>query len=808
MSASMTDTKGRPITPSGIRSGLRINMLAGGLGMMWFALALGMPATMFMERLGASALAIGMVVTVQWLAMTMQVPSALLAERLTNRKRYWGIVAILHRVIWFLPPAIPLFLSGPAAGWVMLLLIAVSSLLANACAAPWYSWLADLVPEKQRNQFWARRQSLTQGAFLLAMGLGGFLLDRFSGPGKGGAGFLGFGLVFTLAAVFGTIDIFIHLLIPEPRPYPSSLGASTWRRLARPFEDRDFLWLTLAFGFWSFGLGLIGSFGFLYLRRSFDASYTQLAAFTVCSSLGTVAASPLWGKVMDHVGERTFSLGILFVAPLFALQWLFLTAGESAFSLPLLGPLVLPSAILQICIFSVVSGGLYTGVPLSQLVLASAVTRKEGRTLAMAVHWTLVGAVGAVGPVVGGWIMDWAGDRTFGRTPAGQPLEAFHLLVLGHMAVSWLLALPLLARTRPRHGNLPTSALAGNPLRAFGLIHSLVALGEASSWQARARAVRRLGRRGSSHVVAELVEQLADPSSAVREEAVRALGRIGSPAAVDALLVLLEDPESDLCVQVARALREARDPRSVDVLMRTLDSPDAEVRKESARTLGAIGDQRAVDTLLDLVRNSQDLRLVTASSEALASLGEVAAIHQILPRLREARNPALRTSLAVAVADLLGAPGEFYPILSRERRQEGSEVSALLRGILGGARRAAGRPLRRDANRLRGLAERLEEAMLAKRLDDAAHALFDLALALAALRWELSQDPEVDLAQVERLVWRDPRFGIGLSYLNVLRQTAGGDGFRPEQSADLLIGIYFLAHWVGKWEDGDPSANQ
>jgi hypothetical protein len=126
----------------------------------------------------------------------------------------------------------------------------------------------------------------------------------------------------------------------------------------------------------------------------------------------------------------------------------------------------------------------------------------------------------------------------------------------------------------------------------------------------------------------------------------------------------------------------------------------------------------------------------------------------------------------------------------------------MLRTIVVGTRRAAGRPLRQDADRLRKLAERLEEALLANRLDAAAHTLFDLSLALAALRWELSQEDGVSLKQVERLVWRDPKFGIGLSYLNVLRQQAAS--LRPEQSADLLIGLYFLFHWVGKWEDEEP----
>jgi HEAT repeat protein/nitrate/nitrite transporter NarK len=773
-------------------------MGVGALGMAWFALALGMPLTMFMERLGARDVTIGMVVTVQWLAMVMQIPSALVAERLTNRKLYWGTLSTLHRLLWFLPPLVPLvFPNGASAGWAMLALVGVSSLLANASSAPWFSWMADLIPEHQRNRFWARRQSLTQGAFLVAMGLGGWILDRYSGSGGTEASFTGFRIVFILAGLAGTADILIHLLVPEPKPHPVTRGEPWHQRLRKPFADPDFLWLTLAFGAWSFGLGLVGSFGFLYLKRQFHATYSQLAAFTVCAALGTVVASPLWGKVMDHVGERTFALAMFALAPLFGLQWFFLSAGNVS----LLGGAEVPVAVVIVCAVALFSGAFYTGAPLAQLVLISAVTRKEGRTLAMAVHWTLVGLVGASGPAVGGWIMDLTAKHPLAwHLPTGTPLAGFHLLVLAHMLVSWLVAVPLLARTRPRHGNLPVQALAGNPLRVAGLIHNLVTLGEASSWRDRARAVRDLGRKRSSHVVGELIEKLNDPSAAVREEAVQALGRIGSPTAVDALLQRLEDPESDLSVHIARALREARDPRSVDALMRNLDSPDSEIRKESARSLGAIGDQRAAGTLLELVRQSEDMPLVTASSEALARLGQVAAIHQILRRMKDARNPALRTSLAVAVADLLGTPGEFYPILMGERREVGSELAAMLKAIRIRTRRAAGRPLRDDANQLRGLTEQIEEATLGGDLPRAARTLFDLALGMATLRREVNRGPDAE-ALIENLVWRDPHFGIGLSYLNTLRETPPTETASSLQDTDILIGAYFLLHWVKTWRN-------
>jgi MFS family permease len=804
LSKTLQDTSGRPITPARTRLGLRINTGVGALGMMWFALAIGMPLTMFMERLGASDVTIGMVVTVQCLAMIMQVPSAFLAERLTNRKLYWGTTALIHRLLWFLPPLVPiLFPHGKSAGWVMLALVMVSALLAHASAAPWYSWMADLIPERQRNRFWARRQSVTQVAFLAAMGLGGWILDRYA-QGPGGSGDLrGFRIVFILAGIAGTADILIHCLVPEPKPHPITPGEPWHQRLRKPFADADFLWLTLGFGVWSFGVGLVGSFGFLYLKRQFHASYLHLAGFTVCAALGAVVASPLWGKVMDHVGERTFALVVFIIAPLFGLQWFLLPMGE--FSLPLVAAAV-PKAVVISCAVALFSGAFYTGAPLAQLVLISAVTRKEGRTLAMAVHWTLVGMVGAGGPVVGGWIMDATAGHTFPwQLPMGIPFAGFHILVIVHMAVTWLVAIPLLIRTSSRHGSLSVRALAGNPLRVAGLIHNLVVLGEASGWRERVKAVRDLGRKRSSHVVGELIEQLSDPNAAVREEAVQALGRIGSPTAVDALLERLEDPESDLSVHVARALRQARDPRSVDALMRSLDSPDAEIRKESARTLGAIGDQRAAGTLLELVRQSDDMPLVTASSEALARLGEVAAIHQILRRMRDARNPALRTSLAVAVADLLGTPGEFYPILTRERREPGSELSDMLKNIRVRTRRAAGRPLRDDANQLRGFTERIEESTTTGDLAGAARYLFDLALGMVTLRREVNRGPETE-AIIENLVWRDPTFGIGLSYLNTLRHTGGSEGSGTVQDTDILIGTYFLLHWVKTWRGQSDDA--
>ena len=70
---------------------------------------------------------------------------------------------------------------------------------------------------------------------------------------------------------------------------------------------------------------------------------------------------------------------------------------------------------------------------------------------------------------------------------------------------------------------------------------------------------------------------------------------------------------------------------------------------------------------------------IRASSEALSLLGELAAIYEILPRMKSTHNPVLKQSLAVAAGDLLGCPGKFYKVLTKELLEPGSDVEDILK---------------------------------------------------------------------------------------------------------------------------------
>jgi hypothetical protein len=67
----------------------------------------------------------------------------------------------------------------------------------------------------------------------------------------------------------------------------------------------------------------------------------------------------------------------------------------------------------------------------------------------MGVHWSLVGLIGACGPLAAGWIKDhvhFDGLRTL--IPGGAPLSYFHVLVALHLFLAWAVVWPMFRKLR------------------------------------------------------------------------------------------------------------------------------------------------------------------------------------------------------------------------------------------------------------------------------------------------------------------------------------------------------------------------
>lgn len=811
-----TTFSGDRITPLKVQRGLRINILAGALGMAWWVMAQGMPLTMFFEALGSSGAVLGLVSAVMQAAVLLQIPAALFAERLEERKLPWARLTLVSRFIWFLPAVCVMLVPErpQAVAAVTLGVVALSALLQQSVGAFWFSWMADLVPERVRGRFWGIRQTWVMFACLTAMQLAGYILDLYSPAGAGGRAWQGFSLVFILGSIFGCADIIIHLWVPEPRRERIVADVPWPQRILEPLRNREFRLLTMAMGIQGLSLGLLG-LGLVYLKKDFPVTYSQLAAITVSGALGTLIFSSVWGYIMDRIGGRALGSILFALIPVLAIVWFFVEPYSTNLpglfaSLHGIGPAaaflvrLLPEAARQwveafempqpvwLLVFgSFLGGAVYGGVGLCQLNLVSALSPERGRTMAMAVHWSVSGLLCAAGSLIAGRVMDFFAAHPLAWTfPTGTRFAFFHALLLAHIVLIWGVALPLFLRLKPRKGEPSLrvafgSLLVANPFRA---LFNIYAMDASETPEGRARAMLTLGENRTAIAATDLIGKLQDPAFEVREAAASALGAIGTEEAVSALLDRLEDPHCDLMPQIARALRTSRGDRLVDVLIRRLQDEDRETKTEVARTLGEIGDRRATPALLAELRGNDDDKVVAALGEALSQLGELAATDLLVPRIRTATNPVLKTTLNVAVADLLGEPGEFYGILSREHRTPGSEVDRMLRDLRRGIRNFESGNAGDDRRDLIGLTQQLQVSFEEARFPECADVLHALAARLAALRWG-----EAD-ATAAPLLRKDPCFSAGLSLLEALR--GGGEKTGPGalDSVDVLVGLYFIHH--------------
>jgi MFS family permease len=782
------DITGQRLTSAAIRRGMAVNMAAGALGQAWFTLALGMPLIMLLERVGAAGVVIGLMTTVQSLAMLLQIPSALVAERVASRKKFWLWLHLCHRLLWYLPLFLLWYFGrDPRIAWHLLAVVSISSMLASAGTASWYSWMMDLVPERVRGRFWSIRQSVVMLANLLSMVIAGCLLDTNWGGRDSSQSMLGFALVFLLAASVGCIDSLLHLLIPEPQGRRANLSGRLLLRLREPFRNRDFLWTTLAFGMWNFSLGF-ARFGDVYLKRECGAQYSALSALYISTALGCVLASYGWSHIMDRLGNRTVSLLMFAIAPVFGLIWWLAPAGEVMLAF-LPGQPVVPKIIPLLFVGNFLSSAFYSCAVLVQITLCSATTSAENRTLALAMHWTIVGLLGALGPVLGGLVMDlWAQNHWSFLLPFGLPLSYQHVLVLLHMLSCWLIALPLIRKIQKNQDEVPMRALMANPLRVLGLIQNIMLFNTAVSAKERARAVTQAGSLRLSYAVDELREKMDDPSMLVRQNAVAALGRIGTDAAVDALLAKLADPDSDLAPAVAKALRSCRKPGVLDALLAKMKDSDQETLREITLTLGCLGDRRAADALLETLRSSDNPQLLSSSSEALSKLDEETAVFEIVARMHRTRNAVLRRSLAVAVGDLLGGRGSFYALLVQEKKSRcGTAFSRCLEVLRRSLKKCD--PSSETWQHCSESLDQFEDAYAQGDLREAGEKLVTASLLLAGLHLGVKAvaDREVFL---ELLICRDSRLGVGIWLGNV---TLLGD--EAPETVYILLVLHFYRQW-------------
>src|ERR1043165_3495468 len=141
-----------------VRHSLRYVTLAWVFGSAWMYLTTGATLTRCAQSLNMPEFGFGLLAAIPYAGAVFQLSAALLMERYPLRKRMFLVAGLAHRSLWLVIAAIPWVVPDANRWWwTMLLVLSVSTSLANFSGPAWLSWMADLVPSRIRGRYLSRR---------------------------------------------------------------------------------------------------------------------------------------------------------------------------------------------------------------------------------------------------------------------------------------------------------------------------------------------------------------------------------------------------------------------------------------------------------------------------------------------------------------------------------------------------------------------------------------------------------------------------------------------------------------------------
>lgn len=421
---------GRIIYSWELPSIMRKHIITGAMGAIYLFLLSGMYLVAFGNDLGMQYWHWGVLAAATSLAQLLQMVSAHIVGMAGNRKSIWFMAALGGRLSRGLAIVLGFFLlqwSDTAARTVFLTFLIFSSCCDAVALPPWFSWLADIIPENEHGRFMGRRSAWIAVANAVIMVPIGYAVDQV------GPGFFPYALlaVFGVGFLLGILDLLIHRTIPEPSALKTPSRGMRMSVLV-PLRDSKFRPWLLFNGFWTFGMTLGGSLSTLYfvenlgIRRNFFGGSLVLLLLPM---VGTALTANWLGGLIDRRGVKPVLKWGHWLWTLLPMFWLFATP---------------QNAMLVLGISSLV-GGVGTTAALTaanKLLVRYPATEKVPMYVAVS---TCIGALsGGVGAFFAGLFLQLLKDISW--TAWGHEIVGFHIIFLmsfllrcgASYAIKWL----------------------------------------------------------------------------------------------------------------------------------------------------------------------------------------------------------------------------------------------------------------------------------------------------------------------------------------------------------------------------------
>ncbi len=314
------------------RQSLRI-MVVGGCLAMVYNVGISSPATTeFFRDIGANEFHFGLISGVPLVMLLMQFIGAAAMNRARRRKAVFivcvAVCRILHLAVAFLP--FVLRRAGqPVVLTLVIALLAISAATHNFAVPFFFSWMADLIPNRVRNRVWGWRQAAMQTTWTVSFLLVTLFLYLTDWPAT-----IVFPLLTVIAVAAGLADVLLFIGVSEP-PNLIDRDSRPWQDFLAPLRDPIYRRFVAFSCSWTFSTMFAAAFMQLYVLKVLDLSPWKTTLIWCVQGLGMAAASGMWGRLADRFGHRPVLKTCVTLKPMIAVVFLLLTPDNVIWLLPL-----------------------------------------------------------------------------------------------------------------------------------------------------------------------------------------------------------------------------------------------------------------------------------------------------------------------------------------------------------------------------------------------------------------------------------------------------------------------------------------
>jgi len=302
-----------PQTDTSLRHSLKdavaFSVMSGGLETYFSAFALFLKAT-------ASQVAF-LATFPNLLGSLAQLLSAWIGHRLNQRRPLIVIGAYTQAAILPLMILLP-WLFPEYAISILLVCLTFYYAAAHFIAPQWMSLMGELVSERRRGRFFARRTALATITSFAALCTAGVILHTFNLFAITTAGFA---LLFVIAFIARLKSAYHLARMHEPHAHAASVEPVYSLRWLSGEQYRPALRFSLLFVLMQSAVGISAPFFSVYMLKTLEFTYLQYMANIGTAVLVQFLTLSYWGRISDVMGNRLVLLTTGSIIPFLPAMW-------------------------------------------------------------------------------------------------------------------------------------------------------------------------------------------------------------------------------------------------------------------------------------------------------------------------------------------------------------------------------------------------------------------------------------------------------------------------------------------------------